>query len=198
MQAPIDILKSIYTSGIRGMANDILNKARYLLSIYPIHSAPTRTQIQTDTLIRKYSRKADMYAAKGKISKAARLVDMIEALIESGEQGHIDRPVPPSQAELESKLRDLYPLGSATDDEILHLFDDGHNDNDPLVLDYESVRDALQHRRPDSAKGHSGWTNILLRQMVTTGTEDQRHRFAYHVTEMFNLLLASRMPRCVH
>ena len=186
-QRPVELLRDLSTS--RSMAEDIEKAAIRLTALAPaarhgIRRRPDDTN--REALLLRMKKKAETSVSVGRISVATRIIDSMEERL-SGEV--IDRVQAPRDDEVRNIISGLFPSRTAEDN-----MDDAPEEYPALELTHEVVREVLQKLKIDRAAGSSGWTNAILRQLATTGSEEIQKTFAIRLAAVFNVLLAGKEP----
>lgn len=197
MPTPVDTLSRFLEGnpGAINLARRILVFATRLQQVFPLPPTSQRHHVTVDSKLRSMVKRAEHHAADGELSKAVRILDSMETLLSTtnlvGSQW-----IPPPEVDLPRELERLFPEGSLNDD----LGDPDTPDPSfaAIQLEEEQVRKTLQTRDINKAKGRSGWTNHLLKSLVTRGSEQDISNFVSSLTRVFNLILSGRAPAAAH
>ena len=179
IEPPINYLR-LFTSADAGgsperiiitTAKQLLFRIRRSLSTRPLASVPLRS---------RQHRKIDALTQLGRISKAARLADLLEQEIDSDDtnrllQGRITRE------QALTVLPDLFPAANDLD----NLGDDFAL-RDPLQLTALDVDAAISKLNIDRAAGCSGWSNRLLKHLYLQAPQEDRNQLATNYANFFN------------
>ena len=186
IEAPITYLRLFTSEGYSAHPEEIiittvkqmLFKVRRSLSSRLPNSIPRHSQ---------QCRKIDALTKAGRISKAARLADLLE---QERNQEDDARPIQGriTREQALAVLSDLFPEANDLDDlgEDLAL-------RDPLQLTSLDVDAAIKKLNIDRAAGFSGWSNRLLKHLYLQASQEDRHQLATNYANFFNKQLKGEL-----
>ena len=186
IEAPITYLRLFTSEGysahpeeiIIATFKQILFKVRRSLSSRLPNSIPRHSQ---------QCRKIDALTKAGRISKAARLADLLE---QERNQEDDARPIQGriTREQALAVLSDLFPEANDLDDlgRDLAL-------RDPLQLTSLDVDAAIKKLNIDRATGFSGWSNRLLQHLNLQASQEDRHQLATNYANFFNKQLKGEL-----
>jgi hypothetical protein len=130
--------------------------------------------------------KVEKACKAGRISVATRIVDSMEEILGRQDGTRVEHHNGPTATA--DMIEALFPRGTE-EDIVVH---EDREEEESLQLPVEAVRAAVQGLQTDRASGHSGWTNVALRKLGTTGSEAEQTEFATALAALFNWMLRGR------
>ena len=162
-QKIVDFLISTSKSSAPGMT--VVKKARLVLSELEADRRRRQGREFRSPTVDSLSKQVDKYIDEDRLSAAVGVVSRIHDLMENVEESHV--PLTPEQ--IREKIASLHPA----QDEYDILPPDKSSDPDGIQVNEENVWVWVRRLNINSGTGISGWTNRLIRAMMTRATGDR-------------------------
>ena len=162
-QKIVDFLISTSKSSAPGMT--VVKKARLVLSELEADRRRRQGREFRSPTVDSLSKQVDKYIDEDRLSAAVGVVSRIHDLMENVEESHV--PLTPEQ--IREKIASLHPA----QDEYDILPPDKSSDPDGIQVNEENVWVWVRRLNIKSGTGISGWTNRLIRAMMTRATGDR-------------------------
>lgn len=176
------------------VAQRILQHARLLRAIYPPEPPPGRGHEDSQSWAHRQARQVDHMVAVGKLSKATRTLEALNAFLLQAQNPEQGEWLPPVAPDVRAHVGVNFPQR----DEFESFVPLPQHAVPSIQVEASVVAKILQTRKADRSEGVSGLSNAVLKALSKRGTAQQIGRFNAKVCSLFNFLLSGEAAASVH